>query len=196
MTKSQGRKSPQKRKSPPPPQRLNPSISAAKKDWPKVRLAWGAFLAFCTILGLIALWPRVVVDPEQQIDPSNPHPISFKITNTGFIPLWNLQPGFGLCEFDASPPHDLPDRCKGPLGTIFINDHWAVAELARDETIQLRLDDLFSVEPPSIFGAADISIVLSFNPWFLPVTRKAEFRFQTHVEKDGKLSWVPRPLNK
>jgi len=132
----------------------------------------------------------------QQIDPSHPHPISFKITNTGFIPLWNLQPEFRLCEFDTNPPHNLPDRCVGHLGSILIMPQWFVSELARDETDELRFDDLFNVQPPAQFGAADISIVLKFNPWFVPTNFTIEKRFQTHLEDDGKLSWIPRPLNK
>jgi hypothetical protein len=71
-----------------------------------------------------------------------------------------------------------------------------VKELSRDESQEIRLEDLLAVKAPAIFGGADISIVLYFQPWFAPIPWSLEYRFQTRLEGDGKLSWVPRPLNK
>src|SRR5215470_7999352 len=53
------------------------------------------FLAICTIVGLIVFWPRLIVEAVGQIDPLRPFPITFKITNTGFIPLDSVQPAIG-----------------------------------------------------------------------------------------------------
>jgi hypothetical protein len=145
--------------------------------------------------GVATLWPRVTVEPEGQVDPSNPTAMAFRITNTGFIPLKNVEPGIGICGIQGFPAHDLADQCKGQLGPIFVMPQWAVKTLARDEQTEVRLDDLFKFQTMGI-GAADVSINVSFNPWLIPYRYQVEFRFRTRPESDGKLSWIPRPLDK
>ena len=157
---------------------------------------FAGFLAICTIVGLIVFWPRLIVEAVGQIDPLRPFPITFKITNTGFIPLDSVQPAIGLCDFWTGSPKNLPDQCNGPLGSYLQMPQWFVSTLARDETTEVRLDDLFNIIPPAQFGAADISIKVAFNPWIVPIHWQREFRFQTRPERDGKLSWIARPLNK
>jgi hypothetical protein len=156
---------------------------------------FAGFLAICTIVGLIVFWPRLIVEAVGQIDPLRPFPITFKITNTGFIPLESVQPAIGLCDFWTGSPKNLPDQCNGPLGSYQMRQ-WFVSTLARDETTEVRLDDLFNIIPPAQFGAADVSIKVAFNPWIVPIHWQSEFRFQTRLERDGKLSWIARPLNK
>jgi hypothetical protein len=171
-----------------PPRQPEPT-----KKWHHKLLGW--FLGFCTALGIIALWPRVTIEPEGQIDPSNPHPIYFKITNTGFVPLRDVDPFIGLCVYFAGEPRNLPERCEGPLGARFLMSQWHVRWLARDEPTKIRLDDALNIGPQ--LGGADISVGLVFSVWMIPLLRvPIEYRFQTHVERDGKLSWIPRPLNK
>jgi hypothetical protein len=45
------------------------------------------------------------------------------------------------------------------------------------------------------FQSAEISIAVSFMPWFIPWRREKEFRFSTR-EQDGKHYWFARPLEK
>jgi hypothetical protein len=74
---------------------------------------------------------------------------------------------------------------------------WHVNWLARDEPTQVRFDDAIAIKAPGMFGAADISVGIEFNIWYVPFLRvPIEYRFQTRMEKNGKLSWIPRPLNK
>jgi len=173
------------------------TVASEKSAWTLLpsRLFAG-FLAICTIVGLIVFWPRLIVEAVGQIDPLRPFPITFKITNTGFIPLDSVQPAIGLCDFWTGSPKNLPDQCNGPLGSYLQMPQWFVSTLARDETTEVRLDDLFNIIPPAQFGAADISIKVAFNPWIVPIHWQREFRFQTRPERDGKLSWIARPLNK
>jgi hypothetical protein len=173
------------------------TVASEKSAWTLLpsRLFAG-FLAICTIVGLIVFWPRLIVEAVGQIDPLRPFPITFKVTNTGFIPLESVQPAIGLCDFWTGSPKNLPDQCNGPLGPYLQMPQWFVSTLARDETTEVRLDDLFNIIPPAQFGAADISIKVAFNPWIIPIHWQREFRFQTRLERDGKLSWIARPLNK
>jgi hypothetical protein len=61
---------------------------------------FAAILAICTLVGAAAIfYPRLVVDPEQQeIDRYNTDHLSFKIRNTGYIPLFNVTPMLGVCD--------------------------------------------------------------------------------------------------
>ena len=77
----------------------------------------------------------------------------------------------------------------------------------RDSTI----DEPFSAELkdvlPALLGAmpqtdlvyrmkdADITIITSFNPWFIPYNRGAEFRFTAKEQTDGTLRWFARTLD-
>jgi hypothetical protein len=74
--------------------------------------------------------------------------------------------------------------------------NWFIKTLARDEATKIRIDDLFNIHAPAKFGAADISIVVTFNPWIVPYRYTIEYRFRTRAERDGNLSWIPRPLDK
>ena len=173
------------------------TVASEKSAWiPLPSRLFAGFLAICTIVGLIVFWPRLIVEAVGQIDPLRPFPITFKITNTGFIPLDSVQPAIGLCDFWTGSPKNLPDQCNGPLGSYLQMPQWFVSTLARDATTEVRLDDLFNIIPPAQFGAADISIKVAFNPWIIPIRWQREFRFQTRLERDGKLSWTARPLNK
>jgi hypothetical protein len=148
----------------------------------------------------ITFLPRLTVEPGGQIDPSSPYPIPFKITNSGAIPLSDVQPMIGLCEIDyGHPPHDLPERCSSHLGSLLVFKPWFTKKLAVDEAITIDLNDLIHVPFGAKFSAADISIDISFYPWFLrfwPFRADIERCFQTKLEPDGKLLWKARPVEK
>jgi hypothetical protein len=70
----------------------------------------------------------------------------------------------------------------------------AFVGFARDETTKIRIDDLIAARS---LAAADISVGVDFNIWIIPWLQvELQYRFQTRLEKDGKLSWIPRPLDK
>jgi len=38
---------------------------------------------------------------------------------------------------------------------------------------------------------------VQFQPWIIPwPVREKEFRYKTRKDEDGKLSWIPEPLEK
>jgi hypothetical protein len=57
------------------------------------------------------------------------------------------------------------------------------------------LDDFLRFPAPEKFGGADISIVVEYQPWLLPVRQEKEFRFATEPRIDGKLEWVSRSVD-
>jgi len=48
---------------------------------------------------------------------------------------------------------------------------------------------------PEKFGGADISIIVEYQPGFIPFRQEKEFRFATERASDGKLYWMTRPFD-
>ena len=146
-----------------------------------------------TLVGiLIVFWPRVTVESEKSsIDPLNPYAIPFVITNTGFLPLTNVQPAVGVCE--SGEPQALEDLCKGSLQKRLAFKGWFIKKMRMDDKYTMRLDDGLKFEK---FGGANISIVITYQPWFLWFSMEKEFRFFTRLEEDGTISWINRPIDK
>ncbi|MGO8952084.1 MAG: hypothetical protein ACLP1W_19250 [Rhodomicrobium sp.] len=163
----------------------------------KISAALVATVGF--VAAAVTFLPRVTVDPEGSLDPSSPYPISFRITNTGIIPLSDVQPILGICEFVVDIPKRMVDRCNGPLQSKLVPfpaSIWHVNRLAMDEKYSIRLDDFLKIASSATFGGANISIIIEYRPWILPLHREKEFRFITRLESDGKLSWLSRPVDK
>jgi hypothetical protein len=177
-----------------------PLPPAPRKSFPALAKIGAGILGLCTIVGtlvgLVVLLPRMTVDSDKLVDPLNAPPITFTLTNTGYIPLTNVRPAMGLCDFVIGPPRDIDDRCDGSLSSGFQLTKWFTKRLSMDEKHTIRLDDLFDLSPPTQFGGANISIKISYEPWFLWFRMEKEFRFMTRMEKDGKFSWVNRPINR
>jgi hypothetical protein len=168
-----------------------------KRPWGIVTATTSFIVASIGLAAAVATFlPRITIEPVGQIDPASPYPISFTITNTGIIPLTNVQPGFGICEFFSGDPENRPDRCDGPLTSVLFMPQWLVKRLDMDEKHVIRFDDMFNIRPSAKFGFANIAVTISYNPWILPWRRNPQFRFITRLERDGKLTWIPRPLEK
>ncbi len=63
-----------------------------------------------------------------------------------------------------------------------------------DDKFTVRLGDKFEVVPPARLAYADITVVVSYRPWFLPWRREKEVRFYTKSRPDGFLDWLYAPL--
>jgi hypothetical protein len=161
--------------------------------------------AIITVLGLLlgcaglsVFWPRLTVDPEGEIDLKAGRAMVFKVQNTGFLTLHDVQPLLGLCQINIGSRPDPSHICPGPLGSRMIPTYMRIGTLSMDEKSSFRLDDLFNGKPPDDDFAADISAIIEYRPavvgWMicalLPCQK--EFRFQTRKELDGKLSWQAR----
>lgn len=158
-------------------------------------------LTFCTLLGVIVLWPRMTVDPEGYSDPSQSSFLSFRLTNTGTITLTNVQPVLYPCSVRFRHPKNPPSdsrghpTCNGPFKDGFSPPTWHTKALSMDEKQTLRFDDYVN-QLGLIIEYADVAIGIKYQPWILPWTSEKQFRFVTRKEPDGKLSWISVPINK
>lgn len=148
---------------------------------------------------ILAILPRMTVEPAPGVDASLPSTTTFTVTNTGPVPLKDVRVLLGVCDiaFNSEPmPLPANDRCNGPLGSKLMPTKWSAKSMAVDEKYVVRLDDLFVVRR---YAYASVSIIIQYNPPYLPFDgfrREKEFRFVTKKDPDGKLSWEPRPVEK
>jgi hypothetical protein len=161
----------------------------------------GAILGTCTLIGAAAiLYPRLTVEPTRmEIDRYHPSESSFQIRNIGYIPLHNVRPMIGLCALIYGVPKQQIPTCDGQLQTKLALTGWHTNILAIDEPQTIEIADLFNftgLSDQTKLYDADISIIVDFEPWFIPFTIEREFRFYTEIESMDKMIWRSRPVNK
>jgi hypothetical protein len=173
-----------------PSQKSTPATARGKRS--RGALA-AAVLAGGTATALIYL-PGVAVDPARPLDPSNPYPISFTISDANVIPLDNVNVYLMTCYALAAPTPSAPP-CQPPYQTRQFKAGWRGHSLRADQPFTVELDDFLRLAPPAKFGGADISIIVEYQPWFVPIRQEKEFRFATELGTDGKLYWTSRPVD-
>jgi len=167
------------------------SAQAAAKRNRSLRGLAAAVLAGGTAAAVMLL-PGVTVDPEGPVDTFNPYPISFAISDANFIPLNNVNVYLMICYAVAAPAPSA-QQCQPPYKTRKFKAGWRDHSLTADRPFAIVLDDFLRFDAPAKFGGADISIIVEYQPWLVPVRQEKEFRFATDLGTDGKLYWVRRP---
>jgi hypothetical protein len=179
-------------KMPGSPGSTSPDARAASRQGRALRALAAALLAGGTAAAVLLL-PGVTVAPEGTLDPANPYPISFKIADANFVPLENVNAYLVIC-YVAPAPAPAAQRCQSPGKTLLFKAGWRDHSLAADQSFSITLDDFMRLLPPAKLGAADISIMVEYQPWLVPVRQEKEFRFTTLPQSDGKLYWIARSL--
>jgi hypothetical protein len=111
-----------------------------------------------------------------------------------------VQPMIGLCSIvfggapdpNASPPTSAQSCASGALITKIVPRRWRAAYLSMDERFSIRLGDGLPVGGRVMY--AEISIVIEYQPWFIPIRRAKEFRFRTTAGADGVNRWLSIPM--
>jgi len=176
-----------------------------------LRSATSAFVTWAaTVLtifaGAVVFLPRITVEPSGPYDPTNPSPITFTISNANIVPLGDVVAAVGLCELTL--PGRLPGggsiilkgagQCTtGAAMTRLPNPGWHIKWLDADERWQIALEEQFTGSAAAQVENADITISMEYTPWSLPWFWRSskQFRFVTTKRSDGKIYWVPTPLN-
>ena len=143
------------------------------------------------IVAVLTLLPRISVTPSEIVDPNDTFSASFTISNNNFIPLRHVGAALGILEIQPlGIPLDshLPPYKNGGL----VRSAWANHSLDMDDRFTITPSDSIRTKTPR---EASIAIVVSYQPWVLPWTRKKIFRFATHRNENGTLSWYSLPPN-
>jgi hypothetical protein len=173
--------------------RISKDPRAALKQGRALR-ALAAAIVCGGVAAAVMLLPGVLVDSAGPVDPANPYPISFKIADANFIPLDNVNAYLVVC-YVAAAPAPPAQRCQSPDKTRLFKAAWRDHALAADRSFSITLDDFMRFAAPATFGGADISIIIEYQPWVIPIRQEKEFRFTTLPQIDGKLYWIARSLD-
>jgi hypothetical protein len=138
--------------------------------------------------------PGVTVEPVGPVDPSNPYPIAFTISDQNVIPLNDVNVYLMICYVVAVPAPSAP-TCQPPYKTRRFKVGWRGHSLPADQPFTIVLDDFLRLAPPAKFGGADISIIVEYQPWLVPLRQEKEFRFATELGTDSRLYWASRPAD-
>ena len=162
----------------------------------------GVFFALTAAVGVVVsaltLLPRISVAPSDPVDSRNPLSSSFTIQNNNFIPLHHVMVMIGLRQIN--PVSDAPFSLdpKAPPARL-VAPEWTDHDLAMDDKFSISLDQLFHAPdvvldtPDKRPGSADLDIIVSYQPWFLPWTREKRFRFKTYKQTNGVFYWYSAP---
>jgi hypothetical protein len=161
------------------------------------------------IAGAFFFYPRLLVDSEQYGGSGNPFSVSFVIRN-GFVPLESVNVGIGICWIHAElnigtyDSHGMINDCGDkPHATLFTPKEWKGHRLESDGIYTINLIDgfneyFYSLMPSLIeyFKSADISIVISFQPWIVPIRMTKEYRFTAAPDSKGKVIWSHQTIDR
>jgi hypothetical protein len=91
----------------------------------------------------------------------------------------------------------LSDSSRGMLTT----DRWKNHYLGTDEKFTFTPSDILNSRSLGDFWpehaplqSADIGVIVTYYPWFIPWQRSKAFRFEAHRQTNGKFYWYSLPL--
>lgn len=189
-----------KTKAHPSKSKRKPKMVTKTKNRSRVGLLWSAIVGIVGFAAAVVVFlPRPMVSPPSvPFDSNNRFSVSFDISNNGYIPIEDCTVllGIGQIQFNNFTQYD-PLSIPTFATRIVISD-W--------QNHRLNMDDRITLTPADIFKGdvkyADIAIIVSYKPWFLPFRREKMFRFVTLKQADNLTYWrswpvgEPLPLNK
>lgn len=137
----------------------------------------GRLLAICTMLGvaiaLLTLLPRLSISDNSPIDANDPMSARFRIVNDGFVPLFSVKSFFRV----------------GVLPNVhFVAPGWETPVLWPTRGFDLYPAKVLTSSSPPECG--EISIVVQYIPFGIPIRRERIFRYIGQLGPDKKLYWM------
>ena len=156
------------------------------KMWRKV---FGSLLGVCTLAGAAVFFPRPTVSPPSMpFDPTDKFSVSFEISNNGYIPLNDCTAMLGVGQISGASAHFDPSFIPS-FKSRLVMPAWQHHRLGMDDRFTVVLSDLLQMGVQS----ADIAIVVSYKPWFLPIRREKIYRFVTISQTGARQTWRSWP---
>ena len=154
---------------------------------------YSLLIGICTFVGFVAsvivFLPRPNVSaPTVPFDTEDSFSVSFDVSNNGFIPLYHCTVSFGVGQV-VGKEKQLDPLFIPSFESRFVMPAWKDHDLGMDDRITIVLNDLIKN-----VGSADIAIIVSYNPWIIPIDREKIFRFVTFKQNDGRQFWRSWPV--
>jgi hypothetical protein len=165
------------------------------------RRAWQALLALATLIGIpafvLTVVPRVSVSsPSAPLDANNVLSVSFDISNTGYVPLNDVSAKLAAGHISAPNGGGLIESRLKPNGVPYFDVYFPILP---GQHHHLGIDERFTINPESQLGGyidkADIAIVVSYQPWIIPITSEKRFRFLAVKDGQGRTYWRSWPID-
>ena len=106
--------------------------------------------------------------------PANPYPIAFKIADANFIPLDDVNAYLVIC-YVATAPTPVAPPCQSPEKIRRFKAAWRDHALTKGQSFTIAIDDFMRLPATTKFGGADISIIVEYRPWSIPMRQEKEF---------------------
>lgn len=154
------------------------------------RRAWLVISFLSTIGGLSVLLPRLTVSaPSAPLKGFDRASVSFDVANNGVIPLNDIAIGigFGIAASGSNAKMIGTPDFKSVVQPI----SWQDQHLGSDDRFTIVLSDVIS----GGIVSADLTILVKYRPWILPVRLKRQYRFATYEQIDGENHWRSLPLD-
>lgn len=141
------------------------------------------------VAAIVVFLPRPTVSPPSiPFIPNDPFSVTFDVYNNGLIPLNNCDISFGVGQITGKNSK-LDPLFIPTFESRFIMPAWKNHDLGIDERFTIVLSDLMKN-----VDSADIAIIVSYNPWFLPIRREKIFRFITLNKGNDVCFWRSLPI--
>lgn len=134
-------------------------------------------------------------------DPADLLSVLTTVKNDGAVPLYDLSVEMGLCDIEGSTDSRKPIRihgaCQstGDLRSLIVLDKWQHHKIQPGERYSVAIADFFDVIHIHHLDYADISIVVTYRPWYFPlIHRTRQFRTVGAREQSGRYEWRFVPL--
>ena len=188
MKKSKPRKhKSSKKKAKKKPHQKKSKASKKKTLMPNLSLGWKIFVGLSVILTVIgsiySFSPEVEVYPYSSLNPLDPFATPFIIKNNSYLSIYDVAFSCEPKNVDASASHSTflgGETSFGKPPIPFIDTGESSKSFC-----------FFPVNFTSPITSADINILVSFRPSFIPWRQKKRFRFTTEKDINGKLVWLP-----
>jgi hypothetical protein len=159
----------------------------------------------------------MAMEVSNLFDESNAYSVSFKLRNTGVIPLTNLSVAVGFCSIQTKRKdfYITPNNCATPSGLPVLRigaPEWGGHRLTHEETFTVSLADemsirthKYTVENPRVIAglktlsdlvSANVVVVVTYDPWFIPYTQQKPFRFVVQTQPNDKVMWKSVPFDR
>jgi hypothetical protein len=147
------------------------------------------------LAALLTLLPRVTPTVSDPVDPDDPFSASVTITNTGLIPLREVDPGIGLGEFitKGGSPHD--PNFKPLYWPHYHNISWGIHDLGLDQKFTFALNDVWETQEKGGLDYADIAITVDYRIPVLRWKQEKIFPMIARKQTNGRFYWYAKPLD-
>jgi len=167
---------------------------------------WACLLVVATLLGILSgiafFAPSATVDFGDLADPANLLSVLTTVKNDGAVTLYDVSVELGLCTVQGSTaagkPVTMRGACQstGDLESLMVLDKWQHHKMLSGEKYSVAISELFSRMQISHLDYADISIAVSYRPWYFPlIHRTRQFRTVGAREQSGSYEWRFIPLD-